>query len=353
MARQRTQPTLKSIAERCNVTANTVSLALRDSPLVIETTKARIRQVAREMGYVPNVLAGSLRSGKSNTVAILFGDISNLLFAQRIKDLERELRLRNHQLLILNTDENPESEMQAIRTAAAHQVDGIILCPCQHDRTNIEMLRELRMPYVLLGREFAGCSDDAVVWDDEEGARLATGHLIETGRRSIVFLNVPEYISSAKLRRRGYENAMRQAGLTPVTLSTSSVTNPISTTLMPLIDGQIPCDGLFVFSDLMALESCSCLIRHGVRIPEDISVIGFDDILSNVCLPFELSSVACNRLDEAAHTVKVLLDRINNPDLPQQFVRLPVELIVRASSAIAAADQPCSAPSPDAAVFSE
>ena len=353
MPREKRQPTLKSIAERCNVTANTVSLALRDSPLVVETTKARIHQVAREMGYVPNVLAGSLRSGKSNTVAILVGDISNLLFAQRIKDLERKLRQHNYQVLILNTDENPETEMQAIRTAVSHQVDGIILCPCQQDRRNIDMLTDFRMPYVLLGREFSGCSDDAVVWDDEEGARLATLHLINTGRKSIVFLNGPEYISSATLRRKGYESAMKTAGLTPAVINTAFITGRINSALLPLTDGHIPCDGLFVFNDLMALETCSWLIKHGIRIPEDIAVVGFDDVLSTVSLPFELTSVACDRQQEASRTVDVLLSRIKNPNLPPQIERLPVELIIRASSLPAVGNHSCCVLSPDAAVISE
>lgn len=353
MPYHRSQPTLKSIAERCEVTANTVSLALRDSPLVVETTKARIRQVAREMGYVPNALAGSLRSGKSNTIAIVVGDISNMLFAQRIKDLERELRLHNYQVLILNTDENPETEMQAIRTAVSHQVDGIILCPCQHDRKNIEMLRDFRVPYVLQGREFFGCADNAVVWDDETGARLATAHLISIGRRSIVFLNGPEYISSAKLRRKGYESAMQDFGLTPVTINVDSVTGQFSNTLQSLIDGQIPCDGLFIFNDLMAMEACSWMISRNIRIPEDIAVVGFDDILSNVSLPFELTSIACDRREEASRTVEVLLNRIEKPDLPPQIERLPVELIIRASSLTKAENHSCCALSAESDVISE
>lgn len=353
MPRQKRQPTLKSIAERCGVTANTVSLALRDSPLVVETTKARIRQAAREMGYVPNVLAGSLRSGRSNTVAILVGDVSNLLFAQRIKDLERKLRMLNYQVLILNTDEDPETEMQAIRTAVSHQVDGIILCPCQRDRRNIEMLRDFRTPYVLLGREFEDLTDDTVVWDDEEGARLAALHLIHAGCRSIVFLNGPEYVSSAKLRRRGYESVMKEAGLTPITITASSITGRLGSSLQSIIDGHIPCDGLFVFNDLMALEACSWLIKHGVRIPDDIAVVGFDDILSSVSLPFELTSIACDRHEEASHTVNTLLNRIKDPDLPPQIERLPVQLITRASSLRSACNHACCVLSPDADVISE
>ena len=332
MARQKRQPTLKSIAERCCVTANTVSLALRDSPLVVETTKARIRQVAREMGYVPNALANSLRSGRSHTVAILVGDISNLLFAQRIKDLERRLRLRNHQVLILNTDEDPETELHALRTALSHRVDGVILVPCQRDRRAMELLKSHGTPCLVLGREFDGCDCDTVVWDDREGARLATAHLIAVGCRSVVFLNGPEYVSSARLRREGYELAMRSAGLSPLTINANTTTGQLGGALDLITDGCVPCDGLFVFNDLMALEACSRLTRRGIRIPEDIAVAGFDDVLSTVCLPFGLTSVSADRAAEAAYAVDALLNRINQSDLPRQVQRLPVELIIREST---------------------
>ncbi len=326
------KPTLKNIAERVNVTINTVSLALRDSPLVLPETKANILKVAREMGYVHNVLAGSLRSGQSHTIAILFGDVANLLFAQRIKALERLLREKKYQVLILNTEEDQRVEARAIRTAVSHQVDGIVLCPCQQGRESLALLEQYHVPCLLMGRQFEGETCDTVVWDDFEGGRRATAHLIESGCRSVVFLSGPDFISSARLRRAGYEEAMRAAGLSPVTVSADSMSGGVNRALDELNKNGVGYDGLFVFSDLMALEASSWLMKKGLRVPEDVGIVGFDDILSSVSLPFELSSVASDRHREAEIAVELLLRRIAQPDTPPRIDRRPVRLVVRASS---------------------
>lgn len=332
MSRLKHKPTIKDIANRLNVTANTVSLALRDSPLVLPETKTSVLKVAREMGYVRNLLAGSLRSGQSHTIAILFGDVSNLKFAQRIKDLEQTLRGLNYQVLILNTEENAEVEAQAIRTAVSHQVDGIILCPCQQDCQSLDMLRRYRVPFVLLGREYPGEEIDTVVWDDQKGARLATEHLIRLGCRAIVFLNGPEFISSAVLRKTGYEEAMRNASLTPVTLNADAMSGGVNCSMEELRESGVPYDGLFVFSDLMALEASSWLMRRGVQVPQDVALVGFDDILSSVSLPFDLTSIGSDRRAETEKAVELLLRRIQCPEAAPQIVRLDVHLVARESS---------------------
>lgn len=332
MDRPNRQPTLKSIAEKTGVTANTVSLALRDSPLVLPQTKARIQKAAREMGYVHNVLAGSLRSGRSHTIAILFGDVSNPLFAQRIRELSKSLQQQGYQVLILNTEECAKTESQAIRTAVSHQVDGIILCPCQQGQESLDLLRQYRVPFVFLGREFLGASADAVVWDDLEGARMVTQHLLQMGCRRIVFINGPKLISSAILRQNGYETVMREAGLVPCTVHAAAMSGSVAGCLETLRKEHSRYDGLFVFSDLMALEASSWLLQNKFRLPEDVAVAGFDDILSDFNLPFGLTSVACNRKEEAEAVVKLLLRRINDPDAAFAVQRLPVRLVVRDSS---------------------
>ena len=129
MVKRKSIPTLKTIAQQTGVTQNTVSLALRDSPLVAEDTKRMILAVAREQGYVRNDVADSLRSGRTHTIAIIFGDIANMLFAIKIAELEKALRKRHYQVLILNSGENADLEYSAVETAIRKKVDGVILCP--------------------------------------------------------------------------------------------------------------------------------------------------------------------------------------------------------------------------------
>lgn len=332
MAERKRKPTLKDVAERVGVTGNTVSLALRDSPLVVEETKARIRKAAREIGYVHNALAGSLRTGRSNTVALVMGDIANLAFAHRIKALEQTFRREGYQVLILNTDENPRAELKAIRTAISHQVDGVVLCPCQQDRAAVEMLQAQGLPFVLIGRSFPDVTLDAVVWNDRGGAETVTRHLLRQGCESVVFLNGPGYISSAAERRAGYEQAMLAEGRTPFVISAGSVSGSVGSALEALWAERGGCDGLFVFSDLMALEAADWLMKRGLSIPGDVAIAGFDDILSHVSLPFGLTSVGCDWSVEAEKTVARLIRRIEDPDAEPGEDRLPVNLTSRTST---------------------
>lgn len=322
------KPTLKTIADQLGLTANTVSLALRDSPLVQPSTKAKILQTAREMGYVHNVLAGAMRSGQSHTIALVFGDVANPIFAQRIRILSRLLQENGYQTLILNTDEDPAAEAAAIRTAISYQVDGVILCPCQRNSDSLDLLTQHRVPCVLLGREFPDAPFDTVTWDDREGARLATAHLLAQGCRRPVFLSGPEFISSAALRREGYEAVMHAHGLSPLTVHADVAAGGAQACLEALDDY----DALFAFSDLMALEAASLLIDRAIRIPQDVAVCGFDDIGSLFRMPFSLTSIACDRTLEAGRAVTLLLNRIQHPDAAPTLERLPVRLIVRGST---------------------
>ena len=326
-------PTLKSIAERTGYTANTVSQALRNSPSVAQETRDQIRKVAREMGYVHNVVASSLRSGRTHTVALVFGDVSNMLFAIKIRELEEELRKRGYQVLILNTDEDQELERRAIHTAISRQVDGVVLCPCQKGRESLKLLEQHHVPYVLSGRYFDDLACDSVIWADYKGGLIATRHLIERGCRQILFLNGPEIISSARERDRGYRDALAEAGLVPLERSVSSMSGGVHSALDVLEAQGVRYDGIFAFSDLMALEAACWLQEHGLRIPEDVRMAGFDDILSHMCIPFGLTSISADKKAETRHTAELLLRRIEGrQEIPFECRVMDVELIARTSS---------------------
>lgn len=325
-------PTLKEIATQTGVTANTVSLALRDSPLVAPETKARIREAARDMGYVYNGVAQSLRRGKSRTVAIVLGDISNLLFAILTRALEGELRPRGYQVMIFSTEESPEWELRAIKTAISQQVGGVILCPCQQSREGLDLLRRHGIPCVLMGRYFADVEEDAVFWDDRAGGILATRHLIERGCRRILFLNGPLWLSSARERGAGYRQAMEEAGLEPLEQVISALARDAQSMLAEAWKSAAPIDGLFAFSDLIALEAARWVQEQGLFIPQQVRMVGFDDIQSHIGLPFGLSSVAADKQEEASQIVSLLLRRMEDADAPPRQIRIPVCLSARRSS---------------------
>lgn len=167
------RPTLKTVAQAVGVTANTVSLALRGSPLVAEKTKTAILTEARRQGYQHDAAAQALRCGRSRVIALAFGDIANPLFAIKIKLLAQQFAQAGYETLILNTDEAEETEVKAIRTALSRKVEGVVLCPCQKGREALELLHGQCVSCVLIGRQFDSPQEDAVVWDDRRGGYLA------------------------------------------------------------------------------------------------------------------------------------------------------------------------------------
>ena len=292
--------TLKDIAEKTGFTVNTVSQALRGSPKLREETKAAIRAAAKELGYVHNALAGSLRSGSSRTIAIIVGDTSNLRFSIQLHAFELAFRTLGYQAIVMNTDETAQYELDAVKNAVRSSVDGVLLCPCQKSRAAIDLLESCRTPYVLFGR----CYDDlpAVIWDDERGGYLAGQQLAQAGCQHILMLNVPDSISSARERESGFRRALGEAELTPHLLRTAPGGADLEPALGRYLDRYGCPDGIFAFSDLLALDAACCLQGRGIRIPQDIRIIGFDDILSHIRLPFPLSSVSADKTLETLRT---------------------------------------------------
>ena len=277
-----------------------------------------------------NALAGSLRSGSSRTIAIIVGDTSNLRFSIQLHAFELAFRTLGYQVIVMNTDETAQYELDAVKNAVRSSVDGVLLCPCQKSRAAIALLESCRTPYVLFGR----CYDDlpAVIWDDERGGYLAGQQLAQAGCRHILMLNVPDSISSARERESGFRRALGEAALTPHLLRTAPGGADLEPALGRYLDRYGCPDGIFAFSDLLALDAACCLQGRGIRIPQDVRLIGFDDILSHIRLPFPLSSVSADKTLETSLAVDRLLACIRGEAPQQTLIRIPVHLELRESS---------------------
>lgn len=319
---RKTKPTIKTIAREAGVTANTVSLALRDSKLVMADTKARILAIADSQGYVPNVLAESLRSGRSRTVALVFGNLFNPLFAMKTQKMEHFLRTLNYQVLILNSNEDQAQELEVIQTAISRKVDGVVFCPSQKSREPLELLKKHDVPYVLVGRSFDEMQEDAVVWDNETGGYLATKHLIGQGCRRILHIGGAWHVTTSRERYRGYLRALAEAGIEP---DQRLLIRPFETEsgLVPALQKiQTPFDGVFAFSDMLLWEA-ACHLSPGIK------MVGFDDIQSFFSVPVSYSSIAADLDEETASVIGLLLRRIEDSAHPPQKVVLPVKLVAR------------------------
>jgi len=331
---------LKDIALATGFSINTVSKALKDSPNISEPTKALIREKAREIGYIGDGIAGALRSGVTKTIAIILGDISNPHFSIMIKEIEHRVRESGYSIFILNTDEDPGLEYDAIVSALNKNVDGIIICPSQQNAENIYFLKKTGVPFVLMGRRFPHIETDYVVCDDRQGGFQITEHLLKQGHKRIAFFGGPEYVSSTVERLRGYQDALFKYGV---------LYDPSLVFEFPLLmarqNGKVnenlsqakDCTAIFAFSDLIAWEVITRLQELGRKVPEDISVVGFDNIQSKFPFPFPLTSVRTSKSKMSVTAAEILLEKMANNIEEEQVdnlrqIVIPTALAVRGSS---------------------
>ncbi|HWQ58324.1 MAG TPA: LacI family DNA-binding transcriptional regulator [Clostridia bacterium] len=301
--------TLKDIAERTGLSVNTVSRALRDKDDISESTRRRVRAVAREMGYMHNALASSLRQGQTDTIAVIVGDISNPFFSWHVSEIERFARGYGYITYMINTEEDETLELRAIKNSLQRKVDGIIIAPSQHTMGNILYLQENNVPFVLLGRRFKDISVPYVIQDDRRGGYLATKHLIENGHRDILSVHGPHYISSAEERLQGYADALAEYGIRQnpdLIRGVSAIPGNCKKVASAIAGGEIPCTGIVVYSDVLALEIWYLLKQMGKRVPQDYSIVGFDNIYSRCCAPYQLTSIGTTA-NLASSTVDMLV----------------------------------------------
>lgn len=324
---------LSDIAKKTGYSINTVSHALLDKPDISEKTKKYIQQTAKEMGYIANASAGALRSGKSKTVALIVGDISNPHFSIMLKEMEGRLRRYGYNAIMLNTDEDEALEHAAIVSAISKNVDGIILCPVQKTRDNIRFIAKNRIPYVLLGRRFEGNPSSYVICDDLNGGYAAAEHLIGLGHKKLLFINAPLYISSARDRLEGVKRAMAQGGLPPEALHCAeTVPAPDEKEVMACLKKYKDCTGIICFSDMLAMQVCCFLQKLGKKVPDDVSIIGFDDIASKFYLPLMLTSVTSSKTKMSMEAVDILMHVIQNKTEKTTQIVLPTHVVQREST---------------------
>ena len=323
--------TLQDNAQRTGVTINTVSRALKNKPDISVQTCQRIQQVAREMGYVRNYAASSLRSGRTKTIGLILGEMSNPYYAVVADAVHEAAAALGYTLLTLCTREQPEQEMLAVETAISRQVDGILLYPSRDAAGAIHRMRETNTPYVLMSRSLNDALDDCVMCDENEGGYLATRHLIEAGRRKLAYLCKGDIVYSSEHRLKGFLRACDEFAI-PAENRYSAINLPpeeVAHTLSRWCAEGV--NGLFVFCDMEAWNAISYLESQGVKIPQDIAVVGYDNIQSKINFPMPLCTVDPSINEAIDIAVDLLRKRIHKADLPPQVIKVPARLVCRGS----------------------
>jgi DNA-binding LacI/PurR family transcriptional regulator len=330
--------TIADIAQLAGVSKSTVSRALSDSSLISRETKDRIQAIARQYNFQIHQTARNLSLRRSHTLAFVVPfDMETGYFVTDPFHLEilgaitGAAAEHNYDLLIASIDvDDPE---WPYRYLDAGRVDGLILLTCTGDAGHIQSMIEKQAPFIIWGVPLAGATHCSVNADDVTGGRLATQHLIEAGRKRIGFIGGAPNQRDVQLRYQGYETALQNAGYT-VEASLVTYGNYTSRSgaeaMARLLEQSPELDAVFICSDLMAIAAMGTLQANGCHIPEDVAVVGYDDISLAAHSGPPLTTIRQNIKEAGKMLVYHLIQYLDTGVVSN--VTLPVELIVRKSS---------------------
>jgi LacI family transcriptional regulator len=336
--------TLKELAARANVHPSTVSRVANNDPSlrIASTTRSRIETLLRETEYRPNGVARGLKLRQTLVLAVVIPDITNPFFAALFRGIEDGATQRGYQVLLCNTDGSPERQRSHLQSLAARRVDGVILASTFLKDPAVRWLRHQRTPYVLVNRFSDEGVDPFVGSDDLTGATLATEHLISLGHVRIGHLAGQPTISTGVLRRRGYLAALAEAGLPadPELLVESGFVEEGGTQAMEhLLSLKSPPTAIFAVTDMTAIGAYGVARRKGLRIPEDLAVVGYNDIpLAGRLIP-GLTTVHVPIHEFGTVAARLLLEQIEAGQLTPRRVVFTPQLVVRGSTSAGADDQ--------------
>lgn len=329
--------TVKDVALAAGVSARTVSNVVRGYVHVSEDTRRRVQEACERLGYRPNLLARNLRSGRSGVIALVVPEIGSPYFGELGQSIIEAARRRGYVVLIDHTGGDVEQEKDfLIRSSASRLFDGVLLSPSRV--TGDELRAILDVPFVLLGPRLFDPAFDHVSIDNVAAAAQATGHLLRQGRRRVAAIGEQRGGgSAAQVRTMGFRKAHEALGLAideQLIMPTAHFKREDGAAAMShLIESGAKPDAVFCFNDLLALGAMRAIHQHGLRVPQDIAVVGFDNIEEGQYSTPSLTTIAPDRHVIAELAVERLLARIDGEtvDQPPRLV-VPHQLLVRESA---------------------
>lgn len=330
--------TIKMLAERLRLSASTVSRALSGDKNIRRETREEVVRLAEELGYRRNPVAVNLKSGRTNTVGVIVPEMTTPFAATVIGGIQQVLYSRGLKVLIAQSGEDPEAERENLALMERFMVDGIIACPCDADRNGDAYRTVVRhgVPLVFYDRAPLDAAAPKVVVDDYAMSYFLVEHLVHCGCRRIAHLAGPAHIPNAGKRLRGYRFALEKFGLPCdpglVVPGGVSIEDGRGAADELLLRKPSP-DGVFAWTDTVAVGAMNRLIEAGVRVPEQMAVAGYSGtVLSTITTP-QLTTVE-QPLEEMGRTAaELILEKIADPSAPDRTVTLTARIRERASTA--------------------
>jgi DNA-binding LacI/PurR family transcriptional regulator len=320
----------------------TVSKALRDAPDVSAATKTRIKLLAQQMGYVPDSTAQGLRTRTTKLFGLVFSSLTNPVYNRVVLALEERAHELGYDILLAHTLNVPEREESCIRRFLSRRVDGLFIAPVYRIGSEARIYQELtarRVPTVLLGHPAPFCNQFvSIESDDIAGSYAATQHLLQLGHKRIAFFTGPNATPWTEERLEGYRRALREAGIEPddkLIFQAGRTIEDGSKAALQMLNETCDATAVQAVNDVVAVGAAETLLSQGIRIPEDISVVGFGNVLMGEHFRVPLTTLRQPkfRLGSAAMDAMQMLLKGQRPESR----RLPAELIIRSSSGTAPA----------------
>ncbi|HEY3312441.1 MAG TPA: LacI family DNA-binding transcriptional regulator [Anaerolineales bacterium] len=331
--------TIHDVARRAGVASITASRVINNSGYASQKTRELVLAAAREMGYIPNRLASSLRSRRTNVLALVLTDITNPFFTVAARGVEDAANQAGYTVIFCNTDEDQDKERKYVEILMQNRVDGVILVPSDSDSTSVEFLQQNGVQVVVIDRHVSNKKVDQVRCDSVGGAYQLTRLLTSLGHKRIALLNGPENVSTAADRLLGYTQAIREAGsiLPEQGLIFSGNFTRASGYEMTqkVLSMRVRPTALFAANNFIALGALQALQEARLRVPEDMAVVAFDDLPESLVTSPFLTAAAQPVYEMAARATEILIRRLAGEN-PAEFEELifPTKLILRRSSGL-------------------
>lgn len=328
--------TIRDVATRAGVSVTTVSHVLNATRRVLPETEARVREAVDALGYRTNAVARSMRHGQTYTVGIVQPDIANPFFADLTRALEDVMFANGYSAIICNTDRDPTKEARYLDVLMSKQVDGLILISAGDSPDHLRAVTLGGPPTVLVDRDFEELGMSTVMVDDFDGGYQAGHHLLGLGHRAMSVIGGPDRLRPSARRLDGFRVALAEAGVDlPPEAIVQGDFRAVSgyRAMRGLLNSENAVQAVFAENDLMALGAIRAVHDAGLRVPRDVSVMGFDDIAVCQSLSPMLTTIRQPIDAIAATTHRLLFDRMRDAEVAPERVMLPVELVVRDSCA--------------------
>ncbi|WP_321003922.1 LacI family DNA-binding transcriptional regulator [Eisenbergiella porci] len=330
--------TIKDIASRAGVSITTVSLVLNGKEhRIAQETKKKIINIANELDYRPNQLAIGLITKRTNTIGLIVPDISNTFFGELAKGAEKKAAEKNFNIILCNTNDTASKDYEYLNVLLDRGVDGIILVPSGRGRDEtipkcFTLLEQCQKPFVLADRIKVGDKYSGVTLDQEQGGFIATNHLIQNGHKKIGCITGPLGMLNAYLRYQGYRKAIEEAGIEYhpkwVREGNYHIEDGVELSKALFQEGVT---AIFACNDLMAYGVYQSAVRAGIKVPEELSIVGFDDIIFSQFSEVPLTTIHQPTYQMGETAVQKLLALIMDKEEKNEKIVFKPELIIRNS----------------------